>query len=118
GCHLGDRGVQLHVHPALDELATGVSAQFRVERGQQLGLHLDQPDVDAGRVDVGECLAQHRVAQFGYRPGQLDAGGAATDHGDGELGRTRPLAELLDVRQEAVAQRHRVAAGVEAVGEL
>ena len=80
-----DAGVQPDVDAALDQLDPGVLAQFRVERPEQRGRHLDQPDVHPGRVDVGEGGAEHGGAQLGERAGQLDAGGPAADHGDGQI---------------------------------
>ena len=68
--------------PRRDELPVGVVAQPRVERHQQAGRHLDQPDVHPRRVDVGEGGPQHRAAQLPEGPGQLDPGGAAADDDD------------------------------------
>jgi hypothetical protein len=89
---LADRGAEPDVHAAGDELAPGVLAQPLVERHQQRGCHLDQPDVHPGWVDVREGAAQHHPAQFAEGPRQLDPGCAAADHGDRELARALVLA--------------------------
>ena len=93
-------------------------AQRPVERGdQRVGL-LDQPDVQAGRVDVRVGRGQGDVAQLGQGAGQLHAGRAAAHDGDRQAGpgpapdsRSRPLVQ-------PVAQRDRVPPGVQAPAVL
>ena len=113
---LGDTGVQPDVHAALVQLDPGVLAQFLVERGEQRGGHLDEPDVDPGRIDVREGRGEHGSAQLGERAGQLHPGGPAA--GDGDVQVAAVHAQPLEGRQQVVAQPVGVGAGVQGEGVL
>ena len=113
---LGDARVQPDVHAALVQLRPGVLTQLGVERAEQRGRHLDQPDVDPGRIDVREGRGEDGAAQLGERAGQLHAGGPAAGHGDVEIAAVH--AQSLEGPQEMIAQRDRIGAGVQGEGVL
>ena len=88
-----------------------------MERRQQRGRHLDQPDVLVRPVHLGKGVVQGGP-QLGQGPGQLHAGRPAADHGEVDgLARARDVQPLQPVH-DVIAQHDRVAAGVQADGVL
>lgn len=74
GGDLADGGVQPDIDAAGEQLAQRVGVQRRMERREQAGGLLDEPDLDGGRVDLGKGGGQGDVTQLRDGAGQFDAG--------------------------------------------
>lgn len=78
--NVGDGAAEVHLHPQMFELTTGLLCQRRSKRGQQHRAGFEQADRGPARIAAAELARQGVPRQFDQGARQLDASGTATYH--------------------------------------